>query len=232
MDETDVRTQKRQWRPLSELFVMSFLYPPNPWCEWCVKFGHTIGVYVPYSSLTAMWLRLRPTRTDKSKCCERGFSFLSQKTRESNRLQMPLQRQHSLLSYLKRPWVLVRLGLEPATSRSADRRSPNWANQAAVLAAWLARLKEWNTIFLAVVVLVSKAPNLGGGGQHPHPLPPQSPFGYGWSPLQRLWCLFRQINYFTDILVCLTDANLLIKISLRESGNSRLRFLHEFSVEL
>ena len=152
MDETDVRTQRLHWRPLSELFAMSLLYPPNP---WCVKFGLTIGVYVPHSSLTAMWLRLRPTRTDKSKCCERGFSLLSQKTRESNRLQMPLQRQHSLLSYLKRPWVLVRLGLEPATSRSADRRSPNWANQAAVLAAWLARLKEWNTIFLAVVVFVS-----------------------------------------------------------------------------
>ena len=29
-------------------------------------------------------------------------------------------------------WVLVRPGFEPATSRSADRRSPNWAYQAAV----------------------------------------------------------------------------------------------------
>ena len=60
-----------------------------------------------------------------------GFSSLSEKTRKSNHLQMSLQRQHFLLSYFK-PWVLVRPGFEPATSRSADRRSPNWAYQAAV----------------------------------------------------------------------------------------------------
>ena len=42
---------------------------------------------------------------------------------------MSLQRKHFLLSYLKTP-VLVRPGFEPVTSRSADRRSPNWANQA------------------------------------------------------------------------------------------------------
>ena len=51
-----------------------------------------------------------------------GFSSLSEKTRKSNHLQMSLQR----------PWVSARPGFEPATSRSADRRSPNWANQAAV----------------------------------------------------------------------------------------------------
>ena len=60
-----------------------------------------------------------------------GFSSLSEKTRKSNHLQMSLQRQHFLLSYFK-PWVLVQPGFEPATSRSADRRSPNWASQAAV----------------------------------------------------------------------------------------------------
>ena len=60
-----------------------------------------------------------------------GFSSLSQKTRKSNHLQMSLQRQHFLLSYL-RPWVLVWLGFEPATSHSADLLSPNWDNQAAV----------------------------------------------------------------------------------------------------
>ena len=35
-------------------------------------------------------------------------------------------------SVILRPWVLVQLGFEPANSRSADRRSPNWANHAAV----------------------------------------------------------------------------------------------------
>ena len=32
-----------QWAAISPLF------PPNPWCEWCVKVGHNTGVYVPYS---------------------------------------------------------------------------------------------------------------------------------------------------------------------------------------
>ena len=29
--------------------IMSLLYPPNPWCEWCdvFKVDHTTGVYVP-----------------------------------------------------------------------------------------------------------------------------------------------------------------------------------------
>ena len=61
-----------------------------------------------------------------------GLSSLSEKTRKSNHLQMLLQRQHFLLSY-SRPWVLVRPGFEPTASRSADRRSPNWANRAAFI---------------------------------------------------------------------------------------------------
>ena len=60
-----------------------------------------------------------------------GFSSLSEKTRKSNHLQMSLHREHFLLSYLK-IWVLVRPGFKPATFRSADRGSPNWAYQAAV----------------------------------------------------------------------------------------------------
>ena len=62
-----------------------------------------------------------------------GFSSLSEKTRKSNHLQMSLQRQHFLLSYLK-TLSFGPVGVEPANSRSADRRSPNWANQATVLA--------------------------------------------------------------------------------------------------
>ena len=59
-----------------------------------------------------------------------GFSSLSEKTRKSNHLQMSLQRQHFLLSYLRSQSVGP--GFEPATSHSVDRHSPNWANQAAV----------------------------------------------------------------------------------------------------
>ena len=43
-----------------------------------------------------------------------GFSFLSEKTRKSNRLQMSSQRQHFLLSYLKTLSV-GQAGIEPAT---------------------------------------------------------------------------------------------------------------------
>ena len=57
-----------------------------------------------------------------------GFSSLSEKTRKSNHLQMSLQRQHFLLSYLKTLSVGP-AGIWTATSRPADRRSANWANQ-------------------------------------------------------------------------------------------------------
>ena len=60
-----------------------------------------------------------------------GFSSLSEKTRKSNRLQMSLQRQHFVLSYLKTLSVGPG-GFEPVPSRSADQHSPNWANQVAV----------------------------------------------------------------------------------------------------
>ena len=38
----------------------------------------------------------------------------------------------TICRWKERPWVLVRPGFELTTSRSTDRRSPNWANQAAV----------------------------------------------------------------------------------------------------
>ena len=61
-----------------------------------------------------------------------GFSSLSEKTRKSNHLQMSLQRQHFLLSYLKT------LSVGQAGVRARDLPltrpfSPNWANQATVL---------------------------------------------------------------------------------------------------
>ena len=89
-----------------------------------VKVGHTTGVYYPYSFRIVMGVLLRPTRTNHWK------SF-STKTRKSNHLQMSLQRQHFLLSYLKTLSVDP-VGFEPATSCWAEQRSPNWANQAAI----------------------------------------------------------------------------------------------------
>ena len=71
-----------------------------------VKVGHTTGVYDPYSFRIVMWVLLRSTRTNQWECCETGphkdgFSSSSERTRKSNHLQMSLQRQHFLLSYLK-----------------------------------------------------------------------------------------------------------------------------------
>ena len=89
----------------------------------------------PLFSFRIVWWSLTSHRV----ICEQGLwdgtsglSSLSEKTRKSNHLQMSLQRRHFLLSYFKRPWVLVRPGFELTTSRSADRRSTNWANRAAV----------------------------------------------------------------------------------------------------
>ena len=62
-----------------------------------------------------------------------GFSFLSEKTRKSNRLQMSSQRQHFLLSYLKTLSV-GQAGIEPATPAQQIGALPwNWANHAAPL---------------------------------------------------------------------------------------------------
>ena len=60
-----------------------------------------------------------------------GFSSLSEKTRKSNHLQMSLQRQHFLLSYLKT------LSVGPAGIRTRDfpfsrpTLLPYWGNQEA-----------------------------------------------------------------------------------------------------
>ena len=63
-------------------------------------------------------------------CRTYGFSSLSEKTTKYNYLR----REHFLLSHLKTLSVmLVRPGFEPATSRSANRHSPDWANQTAEL---------------------------------------------------------------------------------------------------
>ena len=76
-------------------------YPiPQP-----VKVGHTTGVYDPYSFRIVMWVLLRPTRTNQWNCCETGHTvfcpYPRRLSRKSNYLQMSLQRQHFLLSYLK-----------------------------------------------------------------------------------------------------------------------------------
>ena len=56
--------QKCNWQPQSVHLWAQSLYPPSPWCEWCVKVSHTTRVYIPYPFQTVMWVFLR--------CCEMG----------------------------------------------------------------------------------------------------------------------------------------------------------------
>ena len=85
--------------------------------------GEFVAAFLPTHFLTVLvqfWRQLR-------RSCEGGYI----QERMSNHLQMSLQRQHFLLSYLKTLSV-GRAGVWTRDlGRSADRRSTNWANQAA-----------------------------------------------------------------------------------------------------
>ena len=73
--------------------------PPSP-----EKVSHTAGAYFLYSFRTVVGFFYIPQKSVKGKCCETGptvFSPLTEMTRKSNHLQMSLQRQHFLFSYLK-----------------------------------------------------------------------------------------------------------------------------------
>ena len=120
---------------------MSLLYPPNPWCDvW--RLTTPPGSTSP--TLFEQWCGFFYVQQepDKCKCCEAtpyGFSSLSEKTRNSNRLQMSLQRQHFLLSHLKTLSVGPGSNLWPPAQQTGALpteptrlRPTNWANQAAV----------------------------------------------------------------------------------------------------
>ena len=70
-----------------------------------------------------------PQESDQRKSCETGPTVLSEKTRMSNLCRCH-NKGSTLSSVILRPWVLVRPGIEPATSRSADQRLSNWVNRA------------------------------------------------------------------------------------------------------
>ena len=105
-------------------------YPtPQP-----VKVGHTTGAYDPYSFRIVMWVLLHPIRTNQWKCCEMGPTVFRPHPRRLESLTIcRCYYKGSTFFSVIRPWVLVRPGFEPATSRSADWCSPNRANQMVVL---------------------------------------------------------------------------------------------------
>ena len=105
-------------------------YPvPQP-----LKVGHIKEIYEPYSFRIVLWVLLRPKRTNPWKCYETGPTvFLPYPRRlESLTICRCHYKGSTFFWVIWIPWVLVRPGFEPATSRSADRCSPNWATQAAV----------------------------------------------------------------------------------------------------
>ena len=79
-------------------FFVSLLHLPNPWLEWCVRVGHKTGAHVPCSFRTAV--HLRPTRTDKFKCCETGPTVFPPYPRRLESLTV-CRCHHFVLSYLK-----------------------------------------------------------------------------------------------------------------------------------
>ena len=85
---------------------VSLLYPPNPCCKWCDVWRLTTTLGSTSPTLFEQWCGFFyvPQELDKCKCWETGPTFffsLCEKTRKSNCLQISLQRQHFLLSYLK-----------------------------------------------------------------------------------------------------------------------------------
>ena len=115
---------------------MSLLYPPNPWCEWCDEWRLTTTPGSTSPTLFEQWCGFFyvPQEPNKCKCCETGPTVFRPYPRKLESLTVYRCRYKgsTFFSVIYRPWVLVRPGFEPVTSRSADRpRSPNWANQVA-----------------------------------------------------------------------------------------------------
>ena len=114
---------------------MILLYPPKPWCEWCDVCRLTTPLRSTSPTLFEQWCRFFyvPQEPDKCNCCETGPTVFRPYPRRLESLTVC--RCHykgtTFFSVIERPWVLVRPGFEPVTSRSADRRFPKWANQAA-----------------------------------------------------------------------------------------------------
>ena len=102
---------------------MSLLYPPNPWCHvWRLARTPDSTSPTPFKQ----WCGFFYVR----------FSSLSGKTRKStwsNRLQMSLERQHFLLSYLKSLSVVPAGVRTPDLPLSRPALPHCWANQGAVI---------------------------------------------------------------------------------------------------
>ena len=105
-----------RFQPRSRPFVWLFAL------TWIHKNTDCFAVYVPQEP-------------DKCKCCETGPTVFRPYPRRLESLTVCRchYKGSTFFSVILRTWVFVRPGFEPVTARSADRKSPNWANQAAVI---------------------------------------------------------------------------------------------------
>ena len=122
---SDVSIQRRHWQPL---LVHLWAYCTHPTHDandvWRLATP-------PPSTSPTLFEKWRgffyvPQEPDKWKCRETGPTVFRPYPRRLER--MTVRRCHYTKAALSS--LLVRPGFEPVTSRSADRRSPNWANQA------------------------------------------------------------------------------------------------------
>ena len=76
-----------------------------------------------------------PQESEQWKSCETGPTVFRPHPRRLECLTICRchNNESTFSSVILRPWVLIRSGIEPATSRSTDRRLTHWANQAAAL---------------------------------------------------------------------------------------------------
>ena len=96
------------------------------------QIDHDIGAYVPYSFRTMSRVLLRPLPTEVQGWRRQGQRLNVMPTAQwRDHLNRERGFTASMISPVcLRPWLMVRQGFELATSRSAYRRSSNWANRA------------------------------------------------------------------------------------------------------
>ena len=120
------------------IYELILLYPSNPWWEWCDvwRLATIPGTTSPALFEQRCGFFYVPQEPDKCKCCETGPTVFRPYPRRLESLTV-CRCHHTGSTFspvIQRPWVLVSPRFEPVTSRLADRRSPNWANQEAVSA--------------------------------------------------------------------------------------------------
>ena len=103
----------------------------SPFPPW--EIDHHTWDYVPYSLRTVCGFFNVPQNLYMQGLWDGATVYRPYPRRlESLPVCRCLYKGSTFSSVISRPWVLVRPGLEPAASRTADRRLSNWANRAAV----------------------------------------------------------------------------------------------------